>query len=131
VQPGNGLKTSVDSRAILTALMTACFVCSHNLFIYCINNRHIEDTGKIVWRNTELLVFVAPLLLMGNSSTKSKPEIAFRNIAYVFLSIISGLVIVNEFGLISRPSLQIYYLNAITFVYTLYALFRADQNGNI
>jgi len=111
--------------------MTMCYVCSHNLYLYCIQKSHIDVDQDKIWRNAELLVFVAPLLIMGNSSTKSKSEIAFRNIAYVFLSIISGLVIVNEFGLISRPSLQIYYLNAITFVYTLYALFRADQNGNI
>ena len=121
----------MDSRAIVTGLMTACYVCSHNLYVYCIRNFHIDADQDKIWRNSELLVFVAPLLIMGNTSPKSKSEIAFRNIAYVFLSIISGLVIVNEFGLIARPSLQIYYLDAITLVYTIFAIFKADKNGDI
>jgi len=78
-----------------------------------------------------MLIFIAPLIIMGNSNYKSKSEIAFRNIAYVFISILCGLVIVNEFGLITRPSLQIYYLDAITLAYTIFAIFKADKNGDI
>lgn len=120
----------MDSRSIITGLLGLAFIASHNLYLYVIEHNLLDITYYRGWYSAELVLFVMPLLLMGNSNIKSQREIQFRCIVYIAVSIVMAIIVLNTFNLIPLPHLQVYYFNGITFAYTLYALLFSDKNGN-
>jgi len=106
-------------------------VLSHNAYLYCIREIGLSIYNSRVWYNLELLLFVMPLIWMGNYNHKSKRENQFRLIAYGFVSLVMAIIILNKYNLIPFPAFQVYYLNGITIVIVLYALVFSDKNGNL
>ena len=125
----------MNSRSILTGLLLICFVCSHNLFLYCIHNGIIDKLDQRSWYSAELLFFAIPLIFMGNRNDKSNAEIQLRNIFGLFLCLITGLIAFNNCRyapfVINGIVLQVVLLNGITFVYAILSLIFSDKNGDL
>ena len=125
----------MSSRSIITGLLLLAFVCSHNLFLYCIQNNILDKLDQRAWYSAELLFFAMPLIFMGNRNDKSKSEVQLRNIFGLFLCLIMALIAFNNFRfapfLINGIVLQVVLLNGITFIYAILTLIFSDKNGEL
>lgn len=125
----------MNTRSIITGLLLISFVCSHNLYMYCIYKDIIDAFDKKSWYSAELLFFVVPLIFMGNYPNKTGAEIQLRKIFGLFLCLITGLIAFNNFRYapfqISGIVLQVFLLNGITFVYAILSFIFSDKNGNL
>jgi len=125
----------VDSRSLFTGLLLIAFVCSHNLYLYCIQADLLDAFDKKSWYSAELLFFAMPLIFTGNRNGKSNAEVQLRNIFGLFLCLIMSLIAFNNFRfapfLINGIVLQVVLLNGITFIYAILSLIFSDKNGNI
>ena len=125
----------MNSRVTITALLLIAFVCSHNLYLYCITNSIIDKLDAKSWYSGELLFFVTPLIFMGNSNIKTELEVQVRKVYWLFLCLVTFLIAFNNFRFapftINGIVLQMFMLNGITLVYAILSLILSDKNGNL
>jgi hypothetical protein len=126
----------MNFRSTVTGLLVLAFIASHNLYLYCINLGLLEYGENVpvdeekVWYSSEFILFIIPLVLMGNSNKKCKRENQFRLVGYSAATITMALIVYNEIFILPNASTYVYAFNGLTFAVTLYALLFSDENGN-
>lgn len=122
-------------RSILTGLIVVGLIAGYNLYLYSIQNFHIDKFEQKFYYNIGILLFVCPLIWLGNNNFKDKREIEFRKIAVLVISVISGMIAINNqpFFAFSIPGIvtQMYFFNGISLAIVLYGLLFTDKNGDL
>lgn len=131
MENGFGLRT-MDNRSKVTAAIIVAFAILYDYYLLSGALGWFIDTFyRKAYIYSCLLVYVCPLIYLGNSNKKTPLEIAYRQISSWFFGLVCLGVILNNLSVIRHG---VYYSSlfcTITLVLIFLFIFKADKNGNI
>lgn len=104
-------------RSLVTVLLNIGFVLAYDVYVYLRSIGMLTDKFmQKAYMYSIILLFTAPLLIMGNYNGKTQLEIELRKIAQLTYILVILTIIVNQFGVFTNPIYSVMLFNGINFV---------------
>lgn len=104
-------------RSLVTVLLNIAFIITYDVYVYLRSIGLLTDKFmQKAYMYGIILMFTAPLLIMGNSNQKTELEIELRKIAQLTYILVLLTIIINQFGVFTNPIYSVMLFNGINLV---------------